>query len=83
MNHSCFVRKIDELGRIVLPIEIRKSLDIKERDSLEISLKEDGIFIKKEGKFCIFCNSTEHLQLFSQKFICSNCIEKFKKHYFF
>ena len=48
MERSCFVRKIDELGRIVLPIEIRKSLDIQERDSLEILLKDDGIFLKKE-----------------------------------
>ena len=78
MNHSCFVRKIDELGRIVLPIEIRKSLDIKERDSLEISLKEDGIFIKKEGKFCIFCNSNVNLNFFYEKHICQNCIKKLK-----
>ena len=42
MERSCFVRKIDELGRIVLPIEIRKTLDIQERDSLEILLKDDG-----------------------------------------
>ena len=76
MDHSYFVRKIDELGRIVLPIEIRKCLDIKERDSLEISLKADGIFIKKEGNFCIFCNSNVNLKSFNEKNICENCIKK-------
>lgn len=81
MNGSCFIRKIDELGRIVLPIEIRKNLDIKERDSLELSLKDNGIFIKKEGSFCIFCNSNIQLESFSDKNICKKCINKLKGDY--
>ena len=79
MDYSCFTRKIDELGRIVLPIEIRKNLDIKERDSLEISLKDDGIFIKKEGTFCILCNSIKNLEVFNEKNICKSCIDKLIK----
>ena len=76
MKHSCFIRKIDELGRIVLPIEIRQTLEIKERDPLEISLEEDGIFIKKKHASCIFCNSTTHLNSFYEKNICKNCLKK-------
>lgn len=78
MKHSCFVRKIDELGRIVLPIEIRQNLEIKEKDSLEIFLKDEGIFIKKYRLSCIFCNSTKNLKNFSDKSICQNCINKIK-----
>lgn len=64
MDKSNFVRKIDELGRIVLPMELRKILDIKEKDSLGISLNNNGIFIKKEKPFCIFCNSNTNLKPF-------------------
>jgi len=79
MNKSNFVRKIDELGRIVLPIELRKILDIKEKDSLGIFLDNDGIFIKKEKPSCIFCNSNIDLIVFNGKEICKNCINELKK----
>lgn len=78
MKHSCFIRKIDELGRIVLPIEIRQNLEIKEKDPLEIFLKDDGILIKKKNLSCIFCNSNIGLKTFSDKPICLNCINKIK-----
>ena len=78
MDKSNFVRKIDELGRIVIPIEIRKLLDIKERDSLGISLNENGIFIKKEKPACVFCNSNNNLKSFGGKNICKNCIKILK-----
>lgn len=76
MKKSCFVRKIDELGRIVIPIEIRQSLDIKEKDPLEISLMDNGIFIKKDIASCIFCNSAIDLKNFNEKNICQKCINK-------
>lgn len=78
MKKSCFVRKIDELGRIVLPIEIRQSLDIKEKDPLEIFFKDDGIFIKKDIPSCVFCNSKNNLKTFSEKNICKDCIQNLK-----
>ena len=79
MVSSCFVRKIDELGRIVLPIELRQVLNIKERDSLEISLNKNGIFVKKNDPFCIFCNSHTELQKFSEKYICKDCLNELKE----
>jgi len=78
LDKSNFVRKIDELGRIVLPIELRKILDIKERDSLGISLTDNGIYIRKEKTSCVFCNSTVDLKSFYSKNICKNCINKLK-----
>ena len=80
MERSCFVRKIDELGRIVLPIEIRKSLDIQERDSIEIFLKDDGIFLKKDQDLCTFCNSKQNVDTtFNSKKICNNCLKLIKE----
>ena len=81
MRNSCFVRKIDELGRIVLPIEIRQSLEIKEKDALEIFIKDDGVFIKKNIPSCIFCNSTSRLNSYAEKTICNNCINDLKRSY--
>lgn len=78
MDKSNFVRKIDELGRVVIPIEIRKVLDIKERDSLGISLSDNGIFIKKEEPSCVFCNSKVDLKSYFGKDICKNCIRNLK-----
>ena len=78
MDKSNFVRKIDELGRVVIPIELRKILDIKEKDSLEITLNKDGIFIKKEKPSCVFCNSNNSLELFLGKNICKKCIKELK-----
>ena len=78
MSKSYFIRKIDELGRIVVPMEIRKILDIQEKDSLGISLENNGIFIKKETPYCVFCNSISNLKFFNNKHICTNCIKKLK-----
>lgn len=78
MSKSYFIRKIDELGRIVIPIEIRKFLDIHEKDSLGISLENNSISIKKENPYCVFCNSNSNLKFFNNKNICTNCIEKLK-----
>ena len=55
MKSTGIVRKIDELGRIVLPIEIRNTLDIKAKDSIEIFVDDDKIILKKYQPSCIFC----------------------------
>ena len=78
MNQSYFIRKIDELGRVVIPIEIRKILEIKEKDSLGIFLEDEGIFIKKQEPHCVFCNSNINLESFANKNICRECIKKLK-----
>ena len=78
MDNLVFSRKVDELGRLVLPIELRKILDIKEKTPLEISLFNNGIFIKKEVPSCVFCNSNIELKSFYNKCVCKNCIKKLK-----
>lgn len=56
MKSTGIVRKVDELGRIVLPIELRRTLDIAEKDSLEIYVDGPKIILKKYNPACIFCD---------------------------
>lgn len=73
MKSTGIIRKVDELGRIVLPIELRRTLDIAERDSLEIYAEEDRIVLRKYQPSCIFCNSSKGVVSFKGKNICASC----------
>ena len=79
MKSTGIVRKVDELGRIVIPIEIRRGLGIEEKDPLEIYVDEDRIILKKSGEECVFCGGTEDLVGLEGKFACKNCIKKLGK----
>ncbi|MBE6695226.1 MAG: AbrB/MazE/SpoVT family DNA-binding domain-containing protein [Ruminococcaceae bacterium] len=70
------VRKIDELGRIVVPKEMRKSLSIENGDEVEILFTEDGILVKKYIPYCVFCSGKDDLQPFEGKYLCRACREK-------
>ncbi len=74
MKSTGIVRKVDELGRIVLPIELRRTLDIAERDSLEIFVSEDTIILKKFHPTCVFCDSAKNIINYKGKNVCSSCI---------
>ena len=78
MKSTGITRKVDDLGRFVLPIEIRRSLDIKENDALEIFTDEDHIVLKKYLPACTFCKEAENVVLFEEKRICRRCIERLK-----
>lgn len=79
MKSTGIVRKVDELGRVVLPIELRRTLNIDIKDSLEIYVENDAIILKKYEPSCIFCGSSEEIREFKGKNICSNCYEEMKK----
>lgn len=75
MKSTGIVRKVDELGRIVLPIELRRTLDIAERDELEIYLDDDKVVLKKYEPSCIFCGSCCGLVTYHGRNVCMECIE--------
>jgi len=75
MKSTGIVRKVDELGRIVLPIELRRTLDIAERDELEIYLDDDKVILKKYEPSCIFCGSSCGLVSYHGRNVCLECIE--------
>ena len=74
------IRKVDELGRIVLPIELRRTLDIAERDELEIYMEGDRIILQKFEPSCIFCSSSRELVSYRGKNICQECIRSMGKY---
>ena len=75
MKATGIVRKVDELGRIVVPIELRRSLGIGDRDAVEIYMKDDSIIIKKHQPSCVFCGSVEDTIDYRDKIVCKACIE--------
>ena len=80
MKATGIVRKVDELGRIVLPIELRRNLDIEERDSLEIYLDEDKIILQKYEPACIFCGSSIALVKHKGKSVCGDCVRGLNRY---
>jgi transcriptional pleiotropic regulator of transition state genes len=75
MKSTGIVRKVDELGRVVIPIELRRTLDIAEHDSLEIYVDGDRIVLRKYEPACIFCGSSEDVENFMGKNVCHNCMQ--------
>ena len=73
MKATGIVRKVDELGRIVLPIELRRTLGIDEKDPLEIYVDQEKIILKKYQPDCVFCGNASDNQLFHGKNVCREC----------
>ena len=78
MKSTGIVRKVDELGRIVLPIEMRRTLDIAEKDALEIYVDGDNIILRKYQPTCIFCDNAKGVIRFKGKNVCPDCISKLR-----
>ena len=78
MKSIGIVRKIDELGRIVLPIETRRQLELEPKDGVEIFVDEDRIILKKYQPCCMFCNDGDDIVLFKEKKICRKCLLELK-----
>ena len=76
MKSTGIVRKVDELGRIVLPIEMRRTLDIEEKDALEIYVEGSSVILKKYKPSCIFCDTTKDIVVFKGKNICPKCLKE-------
>ncbi|ABY91384.1 transcriptional regulator, AbrB family [Thermoanaerobacter thermohydrosulfuricus] len=79
LKSTGIVRKVDELGRVVIPIELRRTLNIAERDALEIYVDGEQIVLKKYEPACIFCGNAENVINYKGKNICKNCLEELKK----
>ena len=78
MKETGMVRQLDSLGRVVLPIEIRRTLDINTRDMLEILVDNNSIILRKYEPNCHFCGSSRNLTCYRDKVICSRCIADLK-----
>ena len=78
MKSTGIIRKVDELGRIVIPIEIRNQFNISEKDPIEIYVDGSSIILKKYERTCFFCGNTKKVIPYKDKLICSKCLEQIK-----
>ena len=76
MKSTGIIRKVDELGRIVIPIELRNKLDIAIKDPIEIFVEGSSIVLKKYEQNCIFCGNSKELTSYKDKLICNKCLAK-------
>ena len=74
MKSTGIVRKVDEMGRIVLPIELRRTLGIEEKDRIEIFVDGESIILRKYQPACIFCDNAKDIINYKGKNICPDCI---------
>ena len=80
MKSTGIVRKVDQLGRIVLPIELRRVLDIEEFTPVEIYTEGDTIVLKKYTPDCLLCGEGDNLVNFKGKWVCKNCIKDLRRN---
>ncbi|MGG3471529.1 AbrB/MazE/SpoVT family DNA-binding domain-containing protein [Neobacillus pocheonensis] len=68
------VREVDELGRVVLPMELRRTMGIGRKDAVEISVEGNWVVIQPYKQFCHFCGSDKDISPFKGKYICETCV---------
>lgn len=79
MKSTGIVRQLDTLGRIVIPIELRRTMDIAVKDTLEIFVDGDQIILKKYHPCCVFCSEATDVVPYKGKLVCKNCLEELKQ----
>ena len=79
MKSTGIVRPVDSLGRIVLPIELRRMMNIECKDSIEIFVDGQYIMLKKYQPSCIFCDSMDDIHTYEGKNVCAECIHKMQE----
>ena len=79
MKTTGVIRQLDSLGRIVLPIELRRTLDIKPKDMLEIFVEGNSVILRKYEPDCLFCGGSRELSPYRDKMICARCLKELKQ----
>ena len=79
MKSTGIVRRVDELGRVVIPMEMRRTMRIKDLDPIEFFTEGDKIILRKYSPGCIFCDNVDNLHTFNGKPVCATCISKIKE----
>lgn len=79
MKATGMIRSLDQLGRIVIPIELRRVLDIEIGDGLEFYSDEKEIILKKYEPACIFCDNARDIKVYKGKNVCNECYTQLKK----
>lgn len=78
MSDTGIVRRVDDLGRIVIPMELRRTLGIHEHDPLSISLEGERIVLQKHVASCVICGSQDQVRPVRDRPVCARCIQEVK-----
>ena len=78
MKSACFVRKVDRLGRVVLPAELRHELNIAEQDTVEVQISGTSLVIQKYEQACVFCGSSQDILAYRNRSICQQCLHSLR-----
>ena len=76
MKSTGMSRKVDDLGRVVIPAEMRKAFGIREGDQIDIGVEEDRIILQRKHDLCVFCSSSNDLKEFRDRMVCASCIHE-------
>lgn len=79
MKSTGIVRKLDSFGRVVLPMEIRRNMELEEGTPIELFVEGDDIILRKNNPSCVFCGNVEGLKSFEGKLICQDCAKRIAK----
>ncbi|CQR71602.1 Transition state regulatory protein AbrB [Sporomusa ovata DSM 2662] len=79
MRATGIVKRVDQLGRVVLPVELRRTFGIKEYDGLEIYTYKDQIILQKHELTCVFCGSRDEVTKFKEKNVCKECLSAMRQ----
>lgn len=79
MKSTGIVRQVDNLGRIVIPVELRRTLNIEIKDSLEIFTEGNTVILRKYEPVCIFCGEGKKITNYKGKNICEACLRELKR----
>ncbi|HBG43043.1 MAG TPA: AbrB family transcriptional regulator, partial [Firmicutes bacterium] len=82
LKSTGIVRKIDELGRFVLPMEMRKMMGIEIKDPMEVYFDSEtqSIILKQYKPGCVFCGSVDGTKLFKGHYVCKECVKGAKEN---
>jgi len=78
MNDTGIVRRVDDLGRIVIPMELRRTLGINVKDPISILVDGDKIILQKHHDTCSICGNTEGVVEVKGRAVCADCVKTIK-----
>lgn len=78
MSDTGIVRRVDDLGRIVIPMELRRTLGIREHDPLSISVEDGRVILQKHRSACVICGSQDEVRLIRDRPVCAECVGTIK-----
>ncbi|MGB4593618.1 MAG: AbrB/MazE/SpoVT family DNA-binding domain-containing protein [Coriobacteriia bacterium] len=79
MSDTGIVRRVDDLGRIVIPMELRRTLGINVKDPISISVEGDRVILEKYRDACVICGNQENISEIKGRNVCADCVTAIKK----